>query len=68
MSETISVPFSEVETVRCPRCASGPDCKCWVMAGKGITGKTKVVPHLERVIHYFDTFDKAIRANHERSK
>lgn len=49
-----SIPFKEIETIRCPKCASGPDCKCWVMAGKGITAKTKLAPHIERAISYFD--------------
>lgn len=47
-----SIPFAVVQSVRCPKCASGPDCKCWVMAGTGTTSKTKLVPHMERVFLY----------------
>lgn len=49
-----SATFEEIEGIRCPKCASGPNCKCWVMAGRGITTKTKLVPHIERAITYFD--------------
>lgn len=52
MSETAT--FSEVESIRCPKCCSGANCKCWVMAGRGVTSKTKLYPHIERCIAYFD--------------
>jgi hypothetical protein len=53
-----AVKFSEVESIRCPKCASGPNCKCWVMAGRGVTTKTKLAPHLERAVKYFEFIDK----------
>lgn len=57
MSESRSATFSEVESIRCPKCASGPSCKCWIMAGTGITGKTKDSPHMERASAYFDLLE-----------
>ena len=48
-----SVPFTEVEKIRCPKCAAGPDCKCWIMSGRGVTSKTQIVPHVERAIAFF---------------
>lgn len=52
--ETESIPFSEIQTARCPKCASEPGNKCHVLAGKNVSYKTKTAPHMERVFAFLN--------------
>lgn len=54
-----TVSFAEVETIRCPKCASEPACQCRKMAGKSITRAVKLAPHIERAIAYFELTDQS---------
>lgn len=47
MSERI--PFSTIESVPCPQCKVAANSKCRIMAGRGVTSKSAVAPHVSRV-------------------